>query len=91
MSTLADTSDTATRLRRPVGIGTSALGALVAIGVAVLFLSLLGGPRSSSGQRRQSSEHAPLIQYRGTAAPPTAAGIQTTPTNEAEDPKRTIP
>ncbi len=82
MSTLADIPDTATRLRRPVGIGVSALGALIAIAVAVLFLALLGEPRSSSGQRRQSSEHAPLIQYRSTAAPSTAAGIQTMPPDE---------
>jgi hypothetical protein len=66
VSMLADAPDGATRFRRPVGIGVSALGALVAIGVAVLFLSLLGGPRSSSGQRPQSSAHAPLTQYRST-------------------------
>ncbi len=55
MPTSTRAPDTVSKLGRAVEIGFIALSALVALGVAVVFLALLGVPRSSSAPRRQST------------------------------------
>ena len=65
MSTLASTPDARTKLRRAVGIGFTALGALIAVGVAVLFLALTGASRTSSAPGHLAPRYVPLIQQEG--------------------------
>jgi hypothetical protein len=76
MSPLASAPDALTRLRSAVEIGFVALGVLVAIGVAVLFLALTGASRTGYAPRPQSPRDVPLSQYVPGVAPPTATVIQ---------------
>jgi len=72
-----------TRIRRTSAVLTAA-GALVAVGIAALFLALAGPTRSShTAIRHPAPTYYPLIHYRGTGAPPaTATGARaTTPTD----------
>jgi hypothetical protein len=64
------TRDTMSKLCGVAWIAGIALSTLVAVGVAALFLALLGAARTSSAPRQQSSAAAPLIQSRGTGARP---------------------
>jgi len=61
----------------------AAAGALIAVGIAALFLVLASPTRSShTAIRHPAPTYYPLIQYRGTGAPPaTPTGARaTTPT-----------
>jgi hypothetical protein len=80
--TTIQTTLTPARFRRTGAVLTAA-GALIAIGVAALFLSLGSPTRSThTAIRPPAPTHYPLIQYRGTGAPPaTPTGARaTTPT-----------
>jgi hypothetical protein len=86
------------KLGRAAGIGLVVLSALVAVGVAALFLALLGPARTSPGRGQQSSGAARLIEYRTTEVRSTAAGIHTVPggtstaaSGRADDSSRAIP
>jgi hypothetical protein len=58
------------RIRRTSAVLTAA-GALIAVGIAALFLSLASPTRSShTAIRHTAATYYPLIQYRGTGAPP---------------------
>jgi hypothetical protein len=58
------------RIRRTSAVLTAA-GALVAVGIAALFLALAGPTRSShTAIRHPAPTYYPLIHYRGTGAPP---------------------
>ena len=78
MSTLQSIPRKAPRLRTALGTGLLALGALVAVGVAVVFLALASAHRRSSitaaRPAASPSAYVPLIQYRGTGAEPTTHG-----------------
>jgi hypothetical protein len=91
MSTLAGSPDARTKLWRAIGISVTALGALIAVGVAVLFLALTGARRTDSAPRHQSPGYVPLIHDHGTGAPPAAAGIHTMPLPGAERPEGAVP
>jgi hypothetical protein len=91
MSTLASTPHARTKLWRAIGISVTALGALIAVGVAVLFLALTGASRTGSAPRHQSPGYVPLIHYHGTGAPPAAAANHTRPLPGAEHPESAIP
>jgi hypothetical protein len=70
------------RIRRTSAVLTAA-GALIAVGIAALFLTLASPTRSSHTPIRNPAPiDWQLIQYRGTGAPPaTATGARaTTPT-----------
>jgi hypothetical protein len=71
------------RIRRTSAVLTAA-GTLIAVGIAALFLTLASPTRSShTAIRHPAPTYQPLIQYRGTDAPPaTATGARaTTPTD----------
>ena len=55
--------------RRAFELAVFALSAVVAVGVAVLFLTLIGANRTGLVARQQSSESAPLIQTYRTDSP----------------------
>jgi len=78
MTTLTSTPNATTKLARAVGIGVTALGVLVALGVAVLFLALTDATPTSLAPRHHTSGYVPLIPAR-----PTATGIQTMPAPES--------
>jgi hypothetical protein len=70
------------RIRRTGAVLTAA-GALIAVGIAALFLALASPTHSShTAIRHPAPTDWQLIQYRGTGAPPaTASGARTiTPT-----------
>ena len=90
MSTLASTPDTRTKLRRAVGIGFTALGALIAVGVAVLFLALTGASRTSSAPGHPAPRYVPLVQYQSTAGS-LASGNHTRPVPGAEHSEGALP
>jgi hypothetical protein len=69
MSPLASAPDPPTRLRSAVEIGFVALGVLVAVGVAALFLALTGASRTGYPPRPQSPTYVPLMQYPGAGPP----------------------
>jgi hypothetical protein len=50
------------KLGSAVEIGVVALSTLVALGVSILFLALMGANRTSLTPRHRSSDSAPLIQ-----------------------------
>jgi hypothetical protein len=80
--TAIQTTLTPARNRRTSTVVTAA-GALIAVGIAALFLALAGPTRSiHTAIRHPAPTYHPLIQYRGTGAPPaTATGARrTTPT-----------
>jgi hypothetical protein len=62
------------RLAHKVPAGTrtliATLGALIAVGATILFLALPGTTKPVA--RRLAPTYYPLIQYRGTGAPPVA-------------------
>jgi hypothetical protein len=87
--TTIQTAQTPARFRRTSAVVTAA-GALIAIGVAALFLALAGPTRTSHVAIRHSvpmyhgtyypriqhhGTNYPLIQYRGTGAPPATATV----------------
>jgi hypothetical protein len=77
MSTVAQTPSIAHESRSRLGIAVAALGALIAIGVAVLFLTLPGTGHTASATHIQAGPYTPLIKYYGTGAPPAATQIKT--------------
>ena len=81
----------APRLHTALDRGLVALGALVAVGVMALFLAMGGAnrtnPASSVTPTHPFTAHVPLIQPRGSAAPPTTIRVQTTPARRAEHPE----
>jgi hypothetical protein len=48
----------------------AASGAILAIGVAALFLVLMGAGASHRSQSPAATHYPPMIQYHGTGAPP---------------------
>jgi hypothetical protein len=59
------------------------IGALVAVGVAVLFLTLSGpSHRNPATASHPAQTYAPLIQYRGTGAPPATVNPHTDQTHD---------
>jgi hypothetical protein len=85
------------KLGRAAGIGLVVLSALVAVGVAALFLALLGPARTSPGRGQQSSGPARLIEYRTTEVRSTAGHPHRAGRHEhrgvgrADDSSRAIP
>jgi hypothetical protein len=80
--TTIQTTLTSARIRWTSAVLT-AVGALIAVGIAALFLALASPTRGShTASRHPAPTYYPLIQYRGTGAPPaTATGARaTTPT-----------
>jgi hypothetical protein len=76
--------------------GLLALGALVAVGVMVLFLALLGANRPNpaapvTATPRPIDRPRLRIQPHGTAPPPTTIRIRTTPARRAEHPEPAVP
>ena len=67
-----------TRTRRTGAIVTAA-GVLLAVGIAVLFLAPVGGSASHAVTAKPAGPYYPLIQYRGTGAPPLTATPSTAP------------
>jgi hypothetical protein len=68
-----------TPIRRTSAIVTAA-GVLLAIGIAVLFLALVGGNSASHAvAAKPAGPYYPLIQYHGTGAPPVTATPSTPP------------
>jgi hypothetical protein len=65
----------------PTGTGTviAVLGALIAVGVTILFLALTGASTTKPVAHNQSTTYYPLIQYHGTGAPPVAPTTRTAP------------
>lgn len=88
MPTAANTPKVRTKCGKAAGVVGTALSATVAVGVAILFLALTGANRTASAPRQQSSGSAPLIYYRGTRAPSSATGIQTSPGQARDDFKK---
>ena len=84
MSTNAGTPHATTKLGSTVGIGVVALSTLVAVGVSVLFLAIIGASRTSPAPGHQSSGSAPLTHHYGTGSPRTATQIHMTPDPRAE-------
>jgi len=82
MSSLGSAPDAPNRLRSAVDIGFVALGVLVAVGVAVLFLALMGASRTGHAPRPQSPRHLPLSQYPRAGGPPTVTLIQSDPARQ---------
>jgi hypothetical protein len=95
MSTRNSNPCAAPGLHTALDEGLVALGALVAVGVMVLFLALAGAnrasPASSVTPTHPSTAHVTLIQPRGTAAPPTTIHIPATPARGAEHPEPAVP
>jgi hypothetical protein len=59
------------------------IDALVAVGVAVLFLTLSGpSHRNPATASHPAQTYAPLIQYRGTGAPPATVNPHTDQTHD---------
>jgi hypothetical protein len=83
MSPLASAPDAPTRLRSAVEIGIAVVGVLLAVGVAVLFLVLMGAGRTAYAPRPRSPRYVPLSQYAPVVAPPTATVIQSEPARQA--------
>jgi hypothetical protein len=80
--TTIQTTLTPARIRRTRAV-VAAAATLIAVGITALFLLLAGPTRSShTAIRHPAPTYYPLIQYRGTGAPPiTATGARpTTPT-----------
>lgn len=71
MPSLASAPDALTRLRSAVEIGFLAVGVLVAVGVAILFLALMGAARAGCAPRPQSPRCVPQGRYPAPWAPPT--------------------
>ena len=76
------------------------IDALVAVGVAVLFLTLSGpSHRNPATASHPAQTYAPLIQYRGTGAPPATVNPHTDQTHDGavvdpetgQDPRRRRP
>ena|SRR5437660_4418330 len=93
---LASAPDAPHRLRSAIEIGALALSALVAVGVAVLFLALTGASRTIHGPRPQSSRYAPLSQSpRGGTTNshrhPNGASPRSTPASVRTAFQRTVP
>jgi hypothetical protein len=60
--------------RVPIGAIIASIGAIVAIGLAALFLSLGGTNQAKpTAHSHHTSAYVPLIQYHGTGAPPASA------------------
>ena len=60
----------------------AAVGALVAVAVAALFISAFAGKNTTSPARPAigaQAPYTPLIQYRGTGQPPTAPATHLAP------------
>jgi hypothetical protein len=84
MSTLAQTPRAEQRSPSRVGMAVAAVGTLVAIAVAIVFLTLPGSSRTttathSAATHGRAAASAPLIQYRGTGAPPVRPLNQSAP------------
>jgi hypothetical protein len=63
------------------------IGALLAVGVTMLFLALSGpSHRNPATASHPAQTHAPLIQYRGTSAPPATVTPHTDQTHGAAVP-----
>jgi hypothetical protein len=84
MSTLSQAPRVAEQSRSRLGMAVAALGTLVAIAVVVVFLTVPGSGRTS-GAAHSAATHGraaasvPLIQYRGTGAPPAHTLHQSAP------------
>jgi hypothetical protein len=69
MSTLHTTQHAPHKIRRAVGTGVVALGALIAIGVFVLILALTGanrpGSTSPATHAHPATAATPLVQHHG--------------------------
>jgi hypothetical protein len=79
MASLYGAPDAPTRLRSAVEIGFLALGALVAVGVAMLFLTLTGASRISYAPRPKSPRYVPLRQYPARCVSFAASGRRWSP------------
>jgi hypothetical protein len=82
MPTTAVSPRARTKPGSAVEIGVVALSTLVAVGVSVLFLALIGAGRSRSAPRQHSSGPPALTQCYGTGAPRTAIETHTTLAHE---------
>jgi hypothetical protein len=95
MPTREGAPDATTKLRSAIEIGILALSALVAVGVAVLFLSLTGASRTSYTPRPQSPRYIRLSQYPARGhhqQPPSSkrAGPRSTPASVRTEFRRAV-
>ncbi len=69
------------KLRSTFAGALVAIGALVAVAVAILFIVIPahGHTTNATGPTIRSQPYAPLIRYRGTGQPPAAAATHATP------------
>ena len=89
--TTIQTTLTPTRFRRTSAVMTAA-AALIAVGIAALFLSLGSPTRSThTAIRHPAPTYYPLIQYRGTGAPPATATDARATTPTPVDPRLSEP
>src|SRR5579862_999817 len=81
MSALANTQPLATSSKRLITSMIAVLGLLVAAAVVVLALALPGTSRPTVAVHHGAAVYEPLIQFRGTGAPPRISPIQATATS----------
>ncbi len=82
MSTVETIQRPAHRRRGGTAGALAAVGALVAVAVAALFIFAFAGKNTTSSARPATGAQAPyqpLIQYRGTGQPPTASTTHLAP------------
>lgn len=72
MPTLQSRPSARTRTHGATRIFLAAISALVAVGVAALFVAF-AAPNTTNPAAHRASGYSPLIQYRGTGAPPPPA------------------
>lgn len=80
MTTVQRTGRLAHKNRIRTGTVMAAVGALIAVGVTALLIALTGTSTTRPVAHHQSARSYPLIQYRGTGAPPVAPATHTAPT-----------
>jgi hypothetical protein len=72
MSTLANPRPTTPKPRHAAGTVVATFGALIAVGVTVLFLAVSGTSHTRPTPQQRSAETPGLGQYPGTGVPRTA-------------------
>ena len=83
MTTLESTHQLAQGARNARRAILAGLGAIVAVAVTVLVLSLTGASTSKSVAHGNPSPYYPLIHYHGTGAPPVKSAAPATHTSHA--------
>lgn len=71
-----EATPTTSKLSRALGIVFLALTTLVAVGVALAFLILLGSAHANPGGQLRAPRHPPLIELRSVTTRPSASVIR---------------